>query len=399
MLRMLRIKLLIVFFCIGNIQGLYAQYSKKGTFPQKPAIENQSKLVQSSKETRTNYPNGIVEVKPTTTISTGFEPLYLEKSLLWEISGNGLEHSSYLFGTIHQICNEDFIWLPYMQAVFDRSAELVMEMDLNGFEELFGEDGADFEEKYYGITDENTTAAVNISADSVFDFNTTIRDTELLWREMHGTVAQKNEDGLIKEKNRALNNTFPSKQPIKDADPAIHPTHTKPVSAKRNVSNPDIEYGSDCEELISYESRLTKMAKAQKKKISGLETLEEQLALVNFMFENLEDENATAEDRRNAAAIMEIKAKRGALELHELIATYQQQDIAQLLALMPYSELGWVNLNAMLFERNKNWMEQLPNILKGSSKFIAVGAGHLPGQLGLIHLLRKKGYRVKPILK
>lgn len=30
-------------------------------------------------------------------------------SLLWEISGNGLQQSSYLFGTIHMICKEDFL--------------------------------------------------------------------------------------------------------------------------------------------------------------------------------------------------------------------------------------------------------------------------------------------------
>ena len=28
-------------------------------------------------------------------------------SLLWKISGNGLEKPSYLFGTIHMLCKED----------------------------------------------------------------------------------------------------------------------------------------------------------------------------------------------------------------------------------------------------------------------------------------------------
>ncbi|MBS7321171.1 MAG: TraB/GumN family protein, partial [Myroides sp.] len=31
------------------------------------------------------------------------------KSLLWEISGKGLEKPSYVFGTIHMICQEDYI--------------------------------------------------------------------------------------------------------------------------------------------------------------------------------------------------------------------------------------------------------------------------------------------------
>mgnify|MGYP003349318883 CR=1 FL=1 len=31
-----------------------------------------------------------------------------DNALLWEISGNGLQQPSYLFGTIHMVCKEDF---------------------------------------------------------------------------------------------------------------------------------------------------------------------------------------------------------------------------------------------------------------------------------------------------
>ena len=31
-----------------------------------------------------------------------------EKSLLWEIAGNGLSKSSFLYGTIHMICGNDY---------------------------------------------------------------------------------------------------------------------------------------------------------------------------------------------------------------------------------------------------------------------------------------------------
>ena len=36
---------------------------------------------------------------------SGSKPL--QKSLLWEISGNGLTKPSYLYGTIHMICKDD----------------------------------------------------------------------------------------------------------------------------------------------------------------------------------------------------------------------------------------------------------------------------------------------------
>ena len=49
----------------------------------------------------------------------------LEKSLLWEISGNGLTESSYLYGTIHMTCqatlNEN------VQKALDDTTLLVLE--------------------------------------------------------------------------------------------------------------------------------------------------------------------------------------------------------------------------------------------------------------------------------
>jgi uncharacterized protein YbaP (TraB family) len=40
---------------------------------------------------------------------------------------------------------------------------------------------------------------------------------------------------------------------------------------------------------------------------------------------------------------------------------------------------------------------QFNTIMKKESVFIAVGAGHLVGEMGLISLLRKEGYTVRPI--
>jgi len=31
-----------------------------------------------------------------------------EKSMLWKIAGNGLKQESYLFGTVHMLCPDDF---------------------------------------------------------------------------------------------------------------------------------------------------------------------------------------------------------------------------------------------------------------------------------------------------
>ena len=52
--------------------------------------------------------------------------------------------------------------------------------------------------------------------------------------------------------------------------------------------------------------------------------------------------------------------------------------------------------DAMLVQRNANWMKQIDAMLKGSgTQFIAVGAAHLVGSDGLPEQLRQRGYKVE----
>jgi uncharacterized protein YbaP (TraB family) len=40
----------------------------------------------------------------------------------------------------------------------------------------------------------------------------------------------------------------------------------------------------------------------------------------------------------------------------------------------------------------------MPEMMQKESVFFAVGAAHLAGELGVINLLKKAGYTVKPIM-
>lgn len=53
----------------------------------------------------------------------------------------------------------------------------------------------------------------------------------------------------------------------------------------------------------------------------------------------------------------------------------------------------------MLDNRNRNWIKKMPDMMKKGSVFFAVGAAHLPGDTGIIYLLRKAGYTVKPVMQ
>lgn len=53
----------------------------------------------------------------------------------------------------------------------------------------------------------------------------------------------------------------------------------------------------------------------------------------------------------------------------------------------------------MLYERNANMVKRMDSIFqKGETLFIGIGAAHLPGQGGVIEMLREKGYQVEPVL-
>lgn len=61
------------------------------------------------------------------------------------------------------------------------------------------------------------------------------------------------------------------------------------------------------------------------------------------------------------------------------------------------TEIGKRIREDLLKRRNLNWMNKIPELMKAQPTFIAVGVRHLPGKDGLIALLLEKGYQVEPI--
>lgn len=82
-----------------------------------------------------------------------------------------------------------------------------------------------------------------------------------------------------------------------------------------------------------------------------------------------------------------------------LTDVYSQQDLDTMFELMNNPEFGMseYECNVMINKRNEAWIEQLKTILPEASTFIVVGAGHLPGDKGMLSLLRKAGYTVTPV--
>ena len=51
----------------------------------------------------------------------------------------------------------------------------------------------------------------------------------------------------------------------------------------------------------------------------------------------------------------------------------------------------------MITNRNRNWVAQMPAIMEDKPTLFVVGAGHLPGDEGVLELLKAQGYKVKAV--
>ena len=130
------------------------------------------------------------------------------------------------------------------------------------------------------------------------------------------------------------------------------------------------------------------------KPIHGLETVAEQLAVFDGL--PLDDQVALLRDA------VEQFADSDAMQA-ELLADYKRQDLAAMMAVNEAAmasgdqHLAREFQRRLIVDRNQRMAERMEPWLKQGGAFIAVGALHLPGEQGLIRLLRQRGYSVRVV--
>jgi uncharacterized protein YbaP (TraB family) len=147
--------------------------------------------------------------------------------------------------------------------------------------------------------------------------------------------------------------------------------------------------------VVSYEEKYGKMAKKKEKLF--VETIQEQLNIVA----------GDSLDIQAEKLIKDIRAGKmnATSEFKKMTDLYVQQDLQGLYNYIVQSmleseetpEKSKEMTAKMLVNRNKNWIPKLENWMKKKSLFIAVGAGHLAGDEGVINLLKRQGYTVEPV--
>lgn len=272
----------------------------------------------------------------TLTLSSFLSTAQTEKSLLWEISGKGLEKPSYVFGTIHMICQEDYIMTETIQNTLKNVDAYYAEIN-------FG--------------DPESTALLQQSMISETPLSSRLdADKYILLKQ------------LLKEQ---VDLDIAQFENLSDA--AI-------VSMITFKSFP-------CTDFKMYEIEFLQAAMMQQKKLGGLETIEEQMEILSKSL----GANAAIE------MLNDLK-KDGFKTTKEMITLYKAQDIQGLYNYMKKSSYMTDDVyNEMLTKRNHNWVKNMPEIMNKQSVFFAVGAAHLSGNDGLLKLLKDAGYTVKAV--
>ena len=82
-----------------------------------------------------------------------------------------------------------------------------------------------------------------------------------------------------------------------------------------------------------------------------------------------------------------------------MIKDYKNEDINGIYKMTTDKEMmSATTKKTLLDNRNENWLKIMPQMMQKESVFFAVGAAHFAGEQGVLNLLRKAGYIVKPIM-
>jgi len=271
-------------------------------------------------------------------------PLLVNKdqnSLLWEVSGNGLTKSTYLFGTFHLMCKNEISFSSQLKTAVQNANSIYLELDMDDPKMMMS-----------GLMMMNMKNGKKLS-----DLYTAAEYAKL--------------KRFFKDSLNMPFTFFESMKPfllVAMLYPKMMP----------------------CKTVSGVEEELMKIAKLNKKEIKGLETLQQQAAV----FDSIPYKEQAKELLKSIDSM-----KAGKKEFENMLAVYKSQKLSAIEALFSKNEFGMQeHEDILLYNRNKNWVKQLKVIMQAEPVLVAVGAAHLVGNKGLIALLKKEGYKVRPLI-
>ena len=265
-----------------------------------------------------------------------------EKSLLWKVSKGS--SSVYVLGSIHYLRSENYPLKKAILDAFETSKRLVLEIDLN--------------------------ATSGQAAQRLMLEKALFRDGTSLPQNISAETYQ-----LAAERATQLGIDMGIFNPMKPWFAAINL-----IAIKLKALGLDPRRGVD--------QYLAGEAKRRGKPISGLETLDFQIGLLD----QLSKQNQEAMLRETVSELDLLDRN-----IDEIVRSWADGDESVLAKLLLAGMMEFPEIHQkVIVERNRRWVPEIEKLLEqGSGALIVVGAAHLVGRDGVIEMLKTKGYSVE----
>jgi len=265
-----------------------------------------------------------------------------EKSLLWKVSKGS--SSVYVLGSIHYLRSENYPLKKAILDAFETSKRLVLEIDLN--------------------------ATSGQAAQRLMLEKALFRDGTSLPQNISAETYQ-----LAAERATQLGIDMGIFNPMKPWFAAINL-----IAIKLKALGLDPRRGVD--------QYLAGEAKRRGKPISGLETLDFQIGLLD----QLSKQNQEAMLRETVSELDLLDRN-----IDEIVRSWADGDEAVLAKLLLAGMVDFPEIHQkVIVERNRRWVPEIEKLLEqGSGALIVVAAAHLVGRDGVIEMLKTKGYSVE----
>lgn len=277
-------------------------------------------------------------------------PKPIANSLLWAISGNGLQDTSYLYGTIHLIAKADFFLTDATKTAFSKSEKVTFEINMEDMMDM----GAQMSLMMKAFMNEGQTLSDFLEKEKYEEVKAHFAEmgmNDFMWQMME----------------------------------KIKPMFLSVFGSMDMTGGGGLNTG----EMMSYEMEFMEMAQNKEKSIGGLETAAYQMS----MFDSIPYE-------AQAAMLYEsIKVEKSSNDqLDEMVKLYKNQDLKGMMKMFAADEEGVGQYeDLLLVGRNKNWIPVMQKMMSEQVTFFAVGAGHLGGNNGVVNLLKAEGFTLTPM--
>ena len=276
-----------------------------------------------------------------------------QAQLLWKVSGNGLSRPSYVMGSHHFAPSSMLDEIPGFQQALEGCDVVIGEMDMAASMSFDGQMAM--------------AQAMMAPADSTLDKLYSPEEYKMIEETFNKYC------GELGIPFNMMNRLKPS---------AITMQMEALVAVK---SFPDFKLDDAID--LAVQTRGKEMGRPA----MGFETIEDQISII-----------FGAPIAHQAEDLLEYCKKDADLEeqASTLVETYMSQDLGKIEALFNDPDLNSMDsddLEVLIYQRNRNWVEKLVTMMPERACLVCVGAGHLPGDRGVLQLLRDRGYIVEPM--